>query len=232
MKKGLPALVLFFVFWGIASASANQWYVEYGTHGGERRRLDAGESAEVETAGTWKLKLKLAKHGGTKATCAEHGTELLTNVTRQEATDQTTSVSLTCNEGVVATAVLLPWSGELAGNCQPCTITRPMSFEVSVDGTDYGVFTGLVEGRIGDFDDPIRDDIDHAYKWRGTKGGVLTNGSGATLAVAGGETYGLPGDEACGEPDDGASLEEEGMGEKRRREARARAGLPGDGDDG
>ncbi len=230
MKRATLALLAAVALAAPASASANQWYLQVGSHGA-RRRLAPGESAEVATFGTWYLKLRLGENGDAKATCAESGIELLTNPTREKALDSTLGVKLACNDKVVATSVLLPWTGAVESNCQPCTITRLMSFEIAVAGVDYGVFTGDVLGRIGDFDPPIRDDIDHAYRWEGTNGGVMTSESGATLAIGGGETYGLSGDEADGEPDTGGTLEEEGITERRRNEARKRAGLKGDGDD-
>jgi hypothetical protein len=232
MKTRLAALAALMTLALCAPASANQWYIQDGPKQ-ERRRLAPGESAEVQTAGTWKLKLKLSRGHQLTATCGETGTELLSNPTKEEATDSTTALALTCNQGVVASPALLPWTAVLASNCQPCLVSRTLSLEVTVGGLDYGIFTGTLSGQVGDFDPPIKDDLDHTYKWRG--GGpfdVLSNGTGATLKIGGQESYGADGDHACGEPNDASPQEEEGIGEHRRLAHRLAEGLSGDGDDG
>lgn len=191
-----------------AAAAGDQFYVQTGDHG-QRRRLAPGESTEVATAGNWKLKAKLAgRRGTTRAACVESGGELVGNVSGTVATAQTTALALACSGGVVATAVLLPWSGELTGDCQPCKLSRPMSLEVSVGGVSYGTFSGTVAGQLGDFDDPIKDELDHTWKWLGAKGGKLVNGAGSSITLAGQDSWGVEGDRACGETNAGAVVEE------------------------
>lgn len=191
-----------------ASAAANQWYIQDGK-AGRRHELPAGQTSEVVTAGTFILKIKLNRHGEFESECAVTGTEALSDPTRTEAFAQTTSIIFSgCTNGVVVTAAL-PWmAGELAGSCQPCTITRPEALEISVAGADYGVFEGTVTGKIGDFDDPIKDDIDAVFQLQGGHGGALTNEQGS-VTLGGQERFGsrTADTQACGEPNIAAPVE-------------------------
>ncbi len=230
IRKSAPVLLATVLTLGAAPAAlANQWHVQTGGHG-QRARIPAGQSVEIPTEGEWKLKVRLAGEHNARADCAARGRELLSNPTTTEAFATMTSMTLSCDSEVTATPVLMPWSGELGSDCQPCLITRPMAFDLVIAGVDYGVFSGAVTGKIGDFDNPVHDELDHGFQWYGERGGVMTNEEGGTLALSGKEAYGEPGHYACGENNEAKNHEEEGIAERRRREARERAGLTGDGD--
>jgi hypothetical protein len=215
-----------------ASASANQWYIEDGPHG-QRARIPAGESVEVPTSGTFNVKIQLAaQRGVTNVSCEVTGAEVLSDPTATEAWAETSSLTLySCESGVSVVPVLLPWSGELAGNCQPCTITRAEALEVSIGAVDYGVFTGVLSGKIGDFDEPIKDDIDHIYVLNGKKSGTLT-GEAGTVVLSGSETFGLKreGNQADGEPNEAAPVERTRASELKDERLRERGVKGGDGD--
>ncbi len=214
-----------------ASASANQWYIEDGPHG-QRARIPAGESVEVPTSGTFNVKIQLAaQRGVTNVQCEVTGAEVLSDPSATEALAETSSLTLySCGAGVTVVPVLLPWSGELAGDCQPCTITRAEALEVSIGEVDYGTFTGVLTGKIGDFDEPIKDDIDHIYSLNGKKSGTLT-GEAGTVLLSGSETFGLKkeGNQADGEPNGAAMVERTSARELKDERARGRGFKDGDG---
>jgi hypothetical protein len=230
LKRLMPTLAAVALL-APASASANQWYIEDGPHG-QRARIPAGESVEVPTSGTFNVKIQLtAQRGVTNVKCEVTGAELLSDPSRTEALAETSSLTLySCGSSVTVVPVLLPWSGGLAGDCQPCTITRGEALEVSVGGVDYGTFTGVLTGKIGDFDEPIKDDIDHIYVLNGKKSGTLTGESG-TVLLSGSETFGLKKDhdQADGEPNDAATVERPSARELKE-ELRSERGLKDDDD--
>lgn len=200
-----------------ASASANQWYAQ-NAPGEHRVKVPSGGSVEVPTSGTYKLKIKLnGVHGAKKVVCPVTGVETLSNPTATEAIAQTSELHFAC-KGVVATPVLLPWSGELTGDCQPCFISRPEALEISIEGIDYGVFTGTVTAKIGDFDEPVHDDTDNVFRLMGKHGGELTSPQGS-IVLSGSEQFGSKAAEnrACGEPNGGAT-EEEGVPDSIKQE--------------
>lgn len=193
-----------------APAAANRWYIEDGPHG-QRHRIEPGGSVEVPIEGAVNVKAKLVgRRGAVRIACATAGSERLGDPSETEALATSTSWLFAC-EGASVVSVSLPWTGGLGGNCQPCTIARSESLEVTVGGVDYGVFSGTVTTRIGDFDDPIKDDIDHIAVLN-SKSGKLRGPSG-TLQLAGRIAFGseATGDRADGEPN-GAAAEEEGEG--------------------
>jgi hypothetical protein len=214
-----------------ASAGADQWYIEDGPHG-QRARIPAGESVEVPTSGTFNVKIQLsAQRGVTNVKCEVTGAEVLSDPSATEAMAETSSLTLySCGGDVTVVPVLLPWSGELAGDCQPCTITRGEALEVSIGGVDYGTFTGVVTGKIGDFDPPIKDDIDHIYSLNGKKSGTLT-GEAGTVLLSGSETFGLKSehDQADGEPNNAAMVERTSARELQDERAGARGLKDADG---
>ena len=219
----LAALTVLLALVLAAPAHANQWYVQNGPRE-HRARLAHGESVEVPTSGTIMLKTKLATVRGTQMiTCEVAGSELLSNPTGKEAIAQTMAMSFECNNEATVTPEMLPWTGELGGSCQPCSMTRPEAVDLQIGGVDYGEFTGAITGRIGDFDDPIHDDIDNDWKWQGTQGGLLTNEEGSTIAFGGDETYGTKSERnrACGEPNV-AAVEEESRPETSAQHAAER----------
>jgi hypothetical protein len=203
-----------------APASANQWYVQIGPHG-HRLKLPPGGSAEVPAEGVVKLRIRLnGRRGVLLTTCTVIATEVLSNPNAEEALISTSGMGFyQCTGGVTVSSVLLPWSGTVGGNCQPCRIMLPVALEVNVQGVDYGVFAGPLHGRIGDFDPPLRDDMDHLFRWQGGHGGQLVGESGTTT-ISGYENFGSKAQEnmACAEPNTGLVQEEESAAEARRHD--------------
>jgi len=215
-----------------ACASADQWYIEDGPHG-QRARIPAGETVEVPTSGRLNVKIQLAaRRGVTNVKCEVAGAEVLSDPTATEAWAETSSLTFySCGGAIDVVPVLLPWSGELAGDCQPCTITRGEALEVTIGGVDYGTFTGVLTGKIGDFDNPIKDDIDHIFVLNGKRSGTLA-GEAGTVVLSGSETFGLKkkGNQADGEPN-GAAMVERTSARELKDERRSERGLRDD-DDG
>ena len=198
-----------------APASANQWYIQTpveGVHGNKgaanhRKRIPTGTAVEVPTAGVMKLHVKLADRRHWSFNCTITGTEILSNPTRTEAFAETLSRVFTgCTEGATVVSVALPWVGELGGGCEPCIIDRPEAIDITIGGEDLGVFEGVLETRVGDFDNPIHDEIDHHAKWNGARTQRLESPAGY-VKIGGSEELGVEGSYADGETNEGAEEE-------------------------
>ncbi|MGO9487479.1 MAG: hypothetical protein ACLQBB_00445 [Solirubrobacteraceae bacterium] len=174
------------------SASAAQWSIEDGPNGA-RRRIAVGETVEVPFQGSYFLKIVLGNRR-LKATCDVAGIEAARNTSTQ-ALDEARAMSFfSCTEGVTI-APVMPWTGVLNGNGEP--FVEPLgnvAFDLSLGGTDYGVFTGPLTAKFGDFDNPRHDEIDNTFTLKGNSG-RLTNGAGGRLRFAGREKYGVKGED-------------------------------------
>lgn len=199
-----------------APATANQWYIQTpgkeGEHGNKgaanhRKRIPTGGAVEVPTAGTIKLHVVLNSKRRFKIDCTITGVELLSNPTRTKAFAETTSRTYSgCSGDATVTSQELPWAGELGGSCEPCILDRPEAIDIMIGSEDLGAFEGVLETRVGDFDDPIHDEIDHHAHWKGTKTQRLFGPLGY-VKIGGDESLGEEGSYADGETNKGAEEE-------------------------
>lgn len=191
-----------------AAASANQWYLENpGTNHGDVHRLTPGTVAEIPTEGTWLLRLKgpSKKDKPVKEECQVSGIDLLSN-SNTKAFDEVQSMRFLCPKDVNVTA-LLPWHGVLKADGEPFIESfTHVAIEVTTRATNWGIFTGTLSAKYGDYDKPDPDDIDNTWKLNG-KSGALKNAEGATLQAVASDKYGIKGvnrvdGELNGEPEE------------------------------
>jgi hypothetical protein len=179
-----------------ADASARtEWYYE-------RQPVAEGETVDVDSSGTLKLKIRSPGHRiGT--TCAVGGVEALWNAP-QSGLGQTRAISFSCTGEVVISA-RLPWTSVLSGASSSRLLDEwdRVQLDVSRAGVDYGVFAGTLGPTIGDGDPqgPGRhDDLDNTLSFHST-GPRLLGPNGATLSFVGFYKLGTRGQGATGEAD-------------------------------
>lgn len=208
---------LAFLLLAAGPAAANQWYIQTPLKAGERNhgkrtRIPTGSAAEVVTSGTMNFHVRLNSKYRDSFKCHVASVEVLSNPTRTEAFASTTSLTFSECEGSAnhprrVAAVPLPWSGELgSATCEPCTLNRPVGIEIEDEGVNLGVWEGVLNANVGDFDQPIKDDLDHTLKWY-PPGSTLENPAGE-LKIGGSEELGAEGDHACAESNGGTEDEE------------------------
>lgn len=211
----IGAVLAALVIGGTGVASANQWYIqspalehERGNKSAanHRERIATGSAVDVRTEGEVKLHVVLNRRR-LVIDCKTTGSELLSNPTRTTAFAETTSLAFSsCTGGAIVTNEPVPFSSELEGSCEPCLLAIPEAWQIQVGTEDLGVFEGVITENVGDFDNPIHDEIDHHAKWRGTKTEVLTGPMG-TVKVGGNVNLGEEGAYVDGETNEGAEEE-------------------------
>jgi hypothetical protein len=177
-----------------ASASAQtQWFYE-------RQAIVEGETVEVGSSGTLKLKLRAPGHRiGT--TCTVGGVEALWN-SPEGGLGETRAINFSCT-GEVVISPQPPWTSVLTGASSSRLLDEwdRVQLDVSRAGVDYGVFAGRLGPTIGDGDPqgPGRhDDLDNTLSFHST-GPRLLGPGGATLSFVGFYKLGDRGSGATGE---------------------------------
>jgi hypothetical protein len=174
-----------------AASATTRWYLE-------RQPIAEGQTAEVlATSKRLEVVLKVPKQTAVRIPCFAEGVEAFWN-TPQGGKDQTRSISFACSPAPCGEATVtprLPWSSTLLESTLPLYDRwEGVSLHLTCGGTDYGMFSGLLQAKVGDVDPsgtPEKDDVDNVMVWKGSvKGAHLTAPSGAMVWFSGGYDLG------------------------------------------
>jgi hypothetical protein len=163
-----------------ASASARtQWFYE-------RQPIAEGTTVETASSGPVKLTLKRPKLLGLRAACAASGVTALWNGP-ENGFDEVRSISFACTSeaGEVHVTPLGTWTSILTGTALPLTDRwSGVEVEVTIAGTDYGVFAGSLTPTMGDGDAQagVKDDLDTELRFHGE---TLAGPNGDKLSFGG-----------------------------------------------
>lgn len=192
MKKCLTVMVATIgLLSATAAADATQWYYN-------RQPIPQGVVQETISRTNKEVVLSLKPHEAPpiKLSCSIEGVTALWNGPKTGYGEvRSTSFACTSPAGKVTVTPHGTWTSELTGTKLPLTDTwSGVELEVTVAGTDYGMFTGSLAPRMGD-KDPVGardnhegrgDDLDTLLFFYGDR---LAGPNGASLGLTG--WYGL-----------------------------------------
>lgn len=151
-----------------AADASTHWYYE-------RRPIAEGETVEVASSSSkLEVDFKEPKRPTMKVPCTAGGREAFWNAPAG-GRDETRALSFSCSAapcGAVLVRPLLPWASTLLEGAPPLIDQwQDVALELVCGGTNYGVFHGSLEAKVGDVDPPSakedeKDDLDNNLAWR------------------------------------------------------------------